>query len=293
MASGTLSPNPSSASFGTVPVGTRNTQTIQLKNTGTTPLTISSASVTGASFSMSDLSTPKSLSPSATVNLTVTFTPTSSSSTSGRITLTNNGNTPSVTISLSGTGSTATRSLSLSSSSLSFGSESVGGNTTLEETVTNKGNSTVSISQMSVNGTSFSVMGGLAGVNLAPGQVAYLLVDFSPKTTGSQSGQIVITSNASNSPASIALSGSGVSGTSHSVALSWTPSTSSGVTGYYVYRSTTSGGTFTRLNSLPTSATKYTDGSVTGGDTYYYEVTAVIVGGEESLPSSKLAAQVP
>jgi len=292
-ASGTLTPSPSSASFGTVPIGTSNTQTIQLKNTGSGTLTISSASVSGASFSMSDLSIPKSLAPAATVNLTVKFTPTTSSSTSGRITLTNNGSTYSVAISLSGTGSTATRSLSLSSSSLSFGSESVGGTTTLEETVKNTGNSAVSISQMSVNGAAFSTSSGLGGVSLSAGQIANLLVEFSPKTTGSQSGQIVITSNASNSTVAIPLSGSGVSGTSHSVALTWAASTSSGVTGYYVYRATSSAGAFTRLNSSPTTATKYTDGSVTSGDTYYYEVTAVTSNGAESARSSEIRAQVP
>jgi Abnormal spindle-like microcephaly-assoc'd, ASPM-SPD-2-Hydin len=292
-ASGTLTASPSSASFGTVPIGTSNTQTIQLKNTGSATLTISSASISGASFSMSGLSIPKSLEPAATVNLTVKFTPTTSSSTSGRITLVNKGSTASVTISLNGTGTTATRSLSLSSSSLSFGSESVGGTTTLEVTITNKGNSSVAISQMSVTGSAFKTMSGLGGVNLSADQTANLLVEFSPKVTGSQSGQIVITSDASNSPTSIALSGSGVSGTSHSVALSWTASTSSGVTGYYVYRATSSGGAFTRLNSLPTSATKYTDGGVTAGDTYYYEVTAVASSGAESPHSSAITAAVP
>ena len=293
MASGTLTPNPSSASFGTVPVGTSNTQTIQLKNTGYATLTISSESISGAGFSMSGLSVPKSLAPSATVNVTVTFKPTTNSATSGKITLADNGSSASVTISLSGTGSTATRSLLLSNSSLVFGSESVGNTTLLEETITNTGNSTVSISQMTVNGTAFGVIGGLAGVSLSPGQATYLLVGFSPKSSGSQTGQIVITSNATNSPESIALSGSGVGGTGHFVALSWTASTSSGVTGYYVYRATSSGGSFSRLNSSPTSATKYTDGNVTAGDTYYYEVTAVNSSGAESLHTSAVPAAVP
>src|ERR1700741_4867034 len=42
-ASGTLTASPSSASFGTVPIGTSNTQTIQLKNPGSATLTISIA----------------------------------------------------------------------------------------------------------------------------------------------------------------------------------------------------------------------------------------------------------
>jgi fibronectin type 3 domain-containing protein len=124
-------------------------------------------------------------------------------------------------------------------------------------------------------------------------------VIFAPKTTGSVSGKVTITSNAANSPNSVSIAGTGVSGTSgasgagHSVTLSWQPSTSAGVTGYYVYRATVSGGPYARITGAETTAARYTDGSVVAGETYYYVVTALTLNGVESAHSGQIAAQVP
>src|ERR1043165_7543259 len=57
-ATGTLTATPSSTSFGTIAVGTKSTQTVQLKNTGSTTLTISSATISGSGFTMNALSIP-------------------------------------------------------------------------------------------------------------------------------------------------------------------------------------------------------------------------------------------
>ncbi|HEY6290504.1 MAG TPA: fibronectin type III domain-containing protein [Terriglobia bacterium] len=82
--------------------------------------------------------------------------------------------------------------------------------------------------------------------------------------------------------------------TTHSASLTWTASTSSGVTGYNVYRSTTNGGPYTKLTSSPlgATATAYTDSSVTAGTTYYYMATA-LVGSSESGYSGQASATVP
>jgi fibronectin type 3 domain-containing protein len=71
-------------------------------------------------------------------------------------------------------------------------------------------------------------------------------------------------------------------------------STSSGVVGYYVYRSTTSGSGYTKLNAgsvAPT--TTYTDSTVKSGMTYYYVVTAVDGSGTESSYSNQASAAIP
>ena len=66
----------------------------------------------------------------------------------------------------------------------------------------------------------------------------------------------------------------------------------SGATGYDIYRSATSGGTFARLGSEPTvssgSTVTYADSSLTAGTTYYYKITALNAVGE-SLPSSEVS----
>src|SRR6266851_4066111 len=246
-AAGTVATTPSSVSFGTVANGTTNSQSVQLKNTGGTSVTITS---------------------NATTN-------------------------PTYTLALSGAGTSSTRTISLGTTSLNFGSEIIGGSSPLQVAVKNSGNSSLTISAINVTGTGFSVTSGVAGTTLAAGQTAELNVVFAPKATGSVSGTVSLVSNATNSPNSLAVTGTGVSSTTHSVSLSWLASSSSGVAGYYVYRSTVSGSSYTRITSSALSALKYTDGSVTSGKTYYYVVTAVTSSGTESAHSGQVDAIVP
>lgn len=78
----------------------------------------------------------------------------------------------------------------------------------------------------------------------------------------------------------------------HSVSLTWTASTSSGVTGYKVSRGTASGGPYTLLATLGV-ATSYMDNTVLSGQTYYYVVTAVDSSNNPSPNSNEAPAIVP
>ena len=81
-------------------------------------------------------------------------------------------------------------------------------------------------------------------------------------------------------------------GVSHSVSLGWTPSNSPNVVGYNVYRSTTSGGPYTKLTSS-VAGTSYTDTTVQAGKTYYYVATSVDNSSKESSYSNQTQAVVP
>jgi chitinase len=78
----------------------------------------------------------------------------------------------------------------------------------------------------------------------------------------------------------------------HTVTLTWTASTTPGVTGYNVYRSTTATGAYTKLTTAPVTASPYTDSSVIAGSTYYY-VTTALAGSIESGYSNQASAKVP
>lgn len=78
----------------------------------------------------------------------------------------------------------------------------------------------------------------------------------------------------------------------HTVALSWIPSTSS-VAGYNVYRSTTNGTGYVRINASLVSVLAYTDSTVLNGTTYYYVTTAVDSAGLESPFSNQATAVIP
>lgn len=80
---------------------------------------------------------------------------------------------------------------------------------------------------------------------------------------------------------------------SHSVVLSWTASTTSTVTNYYVYRSTVSGPPYQLLGSVPAATTTYTDNTVGSGQTYYYVITAVDQNATQSDYSNEVKAPVP
>jgi fibronectin type 3 domain-containing protein len=101
-----------------------------------------------------------------------------------------------------------------------------------------------------------------------------------------------VASNATNSPGTITLIGIGVQLVSHSVTLNWTASTSV-VSGYNVYRSTISGGPYTKLNSTLVVATTYDDTSVQSGQTYFYLATSVDSSNVESVDSTEASATIP
>jgi hypothetical protein len=186
----------------------------------------------------------------------------------------------------------ATLLLNSSSKSLAFGNVNVSSSSLQSVTLTNAGNSSVTISNVSVAGAGFNASGGLSGVILSPGQTATLSATFAPATAGTVTGGVTLTSNASNSPSVIALSGTGVAPVAHSVYLSWAPSSSS-VTGYNVYTSEISGGPYNKLTTSPVGVTSYTDGSVAATQTYYYVVTAVSSTSGESAYSQQVSATVP
>jgi hypothetical protein len=181
--------------------------------------------------------------------------------------------------------------LNSSVSSLSFGSVNVSSTGTKTVTLTNAGNANVSISNVTVTGAGFNAT-GVNGMILTPGQAATLTATFIPSTAGSVTGNVSVASNASNSPDSIALSGTGVAVVNHSVSLSWIASASS-VVGYNTYSSTQQGGPYTKMTNAPVAATSYTDSAVQTGSTYFFVVTSVDASNVESAFSNEVSALVP
>ncbi|MFC2059965.1 hypothetical protein ACFLTZ_02575 [Chloroflexota bacterium] len=59
------------------------------------------------------------------------------------------------------------------------------------------------------------------------------------------------------------------------VSLGWDDNTEGDLDGYNVYRSLTSGSGYSKINGSLLSTSNYTDTGLTGGETYYYVVTAV------------------
>jgi fibronectin type 3 domain-containing protein len=65
------------------------------------------------------------------------------------------------------------------------------------------------------------------------------------------------------------------------------------VSGYNVYRTTTSGTGYIKVNASLVAALNYTDSTVQSATTYYYVTTAVDASGNESVYSNEVQAVIP
>ena len=90
-------------------------------------------------------------------SFTVLFSPAGGAA-SGSVGVTSTGSDSNLTIPLSGTGATQ-GALTANPASLAFGSVQVGSSTSLSETLTNTGGSSLTISAASASGTGFSLSG--------------------------------------------------------------------------------------------------------------------------------------
>ncbi len=286
-----ISANPTSVSFGGIAIGYTDSIPIILKNTGNQTLTFSQVSVSGTSagFNQTGLSTSTTIAAGASTTFNATFDPSATGAASGSITLATNGSPSPLVINLSGTGQATSLLLGASPTTLAFGNVLDQSSTQLTTSLKNNGNANVTISGVTVTGAGFTASGIVNGTVLTPGQSVTLTVTFAPTSGGAVSGaNVSIASNATNSPAVVSLSGTGI----HSVVLSWNASPTGGVT-YNVFRGTSSGGEGTTpINTSPVNLLTYTDTSVTPGGNYYYTVEAVNSAGS-SAPSNEAPASVP
>ena len=74
--------------------------------------------------------------------------------------------------------------------------------------------------------------------------------------------------------------------TASTISLSWT--TVPGATGYYIYEASTSGGTFVKLNTTPTTLKAITVTSIFAGKTCYFKVVAIDSNNAEGTYSNEV-----
>src|ERR1039457_2701118 len=115
-------------------------------------------------------------------------------------------------VSLSGTG--ISTGANVSPSNLLFGNQSVGTSSTAQTvTLTNSGNSALSISSVAVLGVNASdfAQSNNCGSSLAAGASCAISLTFTPSAASSRTAALAITDNATGSPQSVSLSGTGTS----------------------------------------------------------------------------------
>jgi hypothetical protein len=206
---GALNAAPASVTFGNVQIGTSQTQSDTLSNSGGTNLIVSQVAVTGAGFSTTGLNLPVTLAPGRSVSFNVIFSPQTAGSVTGNLAVTNDGANGPLNIALAGT-AVAAGSLTVNPASFTFGGVQVGASQSQTETLNNAGESSITISQASFTGAGFNYTGLSLPLTLAPNQSTTFAVVFAPTTVGAANSILSITVDGSTTTLDIALSGTGV-----------------------------------------------------------------------------------
>lgn len=225
-----------------------------------------------------------------------------------------------------GAASTKSKPLVFRPANLDFGKVAVGRRNVQMVTVTNWGDSDITLSQVTAQATGFVLSGLNLPLTLARGESFTFGVVFAPRSPGESSGSIVLRTGVSEGATSIAglkMTGTGIDADGlaararrpglgahgvpateslkgvaavpqqHNVNLSWKASTSDDVIGYNVYRGDHPGGPYWKINPVLDPSTIYVDTTAPGGHTYYYVTTAINSNHKESVYSNQAKAIIP
>ena len=201
--------------FPTQALGTSSApQTVTLRNAGAAILSIQTVVLAGANsgdFAIASGSTctnGASVAPNASCVIQLTFTPTGLGTRNATVGITDNAADSPETIGLSGT--TASTSLvSVTPSNISFPAQYVGTSGLPQSvTVTNNGNAPLNITSVMASPGDFGTLNA-CGSALAAGASCAVGVFFDPAAGGTRTGTLTINDNASSSPQTVALTGTG------------------------------------------------------------------------------------
>lgn len=206
--------SPTSLSFGNQSLQIPSSpQNVTLTNTGTSPLTISSITLTGANigdYSISSNNCGASLAAGNNCIVGITFTPTIVGSRTANLTFTTNAASSPNNVPLTGTGQAPIASFS--PLSFSFGGIKVGLSSPVQAiTLTNTGNATMSITSITLTGansTDFS-LGTTCTSTLTASSNCLINITFTPILQGLRSASVSVISNTLTSPDTDPFSGTG------------------------------------------------------------------------------------
>ncbi|MBF9066530.1 choice-of-anchor D domain-containing protein [Streptacidiphilus fuscans] len=219
--------SPSALGFGSQATGsTSAAQTVTVTNPTSAAASVSSIAATG-DFAQTN-TCGSSIAANGSCTVSVTFSPTATGSRTGSLTVNAGGVTN--TVALSGTGTAPGPVLGASPAGLTFGDTAVGATASTQAvTVTNSGTTSASVSGVSVSGD-FTQTNNCGTV--AVGASCTVNVGFAPTAAGTRTGTLTVTSNANNSPTTVALSGTAADSTTDIAAGQ--PASASSSNGSYV-----------------------------------------------------------
>jgi sulfatase modifying factor 1 len=193
--------------FGYLEPGQSESRNLVIRNRGNAPLTVSGISHPYPAAFFGDWS--GEIPPGGLRSVVVTFAPTAEAAYSGEITVGSDATGGRSSHPISGSShpdfAEVTRIIALSGD-LQFGSVTPGSSATRTLTITNLGNSPLTVGGLSLSNAAFSAAGS---GTIEPGSSMAVAVTFTPAAAQSYGGQIVVHSNATDGHARIGVSGAG------------------------------------------------------------------------------------
>jgi hypothetical protein len=268
------------------------TQTMTVVNAGTAALTIteitvgcpSTAACGSADFTETDNCVGTVNAGGSTCKINVIFTPSALGALAATLSISDNAASSPQTFNLTGTGVSAGTSVTLMPTSLSFSSQGVGTVSSPQAvTISNTGTEVLTITSISTSGDFLqtNTCGTLHNI-LNPGQSCTASVTFAPTASGARSGSLSIADNATGSPQTVVLAGTGAAQFSLS---SSSPTTTILIgTGSVNIPVSASGSNFTGTITPSCSAS---------GQTCTFNPATILVGQTTTLTVSGLSASTP
>jgi len=196
----TIVVSPDTVDFGLVTKDSTQTRLITIGNTGNSTLSVTSATVGHAAFTVLNppgVTNPLVIAADSTRFVVVQFRPTVITSYASTLTIQSDAtNTPTVTRVIRGTGVAGpTPNIFLSTSLLNFGTLKVGQKDTLAFTLTNTGNANLIVNNiLSSNANVFRILSSTS-FTLVPSASQDVIVEFAPLTGTVYSGNLTVKSN--------------------------------------------------------------------------------------------------
>lgn len=202
--------SPASLAFGNRAISTSTTLPITVTNTGSSNLVVSGATLTGdPAFSIAG-NACTTVAPAGSCTINVLFLPATLGARTASLSITHNAAGSPSTVSLSGTAVPALTTFSLQAGPIAFGIKRVGTNTIKTVLVTNTGANPLFITSASAPAPFASVSLGTCTAAVAVGRTCKLSVTFTPTARTAYGAPLtVVASNATNSPQTVPLTGSG------------------------------------------------------------------------------------
>jgi hypothetical protein len=208
---------PTSVPFGGQLINTTSAASlVQVTNSGSATLNLTSVTLTGANSTAFALTTAptspcgSTLSAGASCYLGVTFTPTTVTSYSANISVADNATGSPQIVPLTGSGIAPQASLSASTP---FASQTINTTSSAQTfTLSNPGNATLNITSIGITGTGatdFAISAQTCTTTLAAAGTCTISVTFTPLSVASFTAALTITDSATGSPQSATLTGSG------------------------------------------------------------------------------------